>query len=734
MPSRSPELDSLLPQLPEDILPFVQNLLTARLIDEEPLRHFLQERQDVLLDYSTPARLTQGLVRYNLLTAHQRESVLAGTGRQLLLGNYRILDVLGTGGMGTVYRGEHCLLKRKVALKVVPLDDDLHPTVRQRFYAEMRSLAELTHPHIVTAFDAGEVPGNARTAGSIYLVLELVTGGDLEQYVQQNGPCSVGQACDFIRQAASGLNAAHDRHIIHRDLKPSNLLLTEDGQVKLVDFGLARHFVSRITDPRTLLGSLDFMPPEQSVDPSSIGKEADIYGLGATLFYLLTGEPPYPHEENLRTALVRLQKKPPRRLLDLRDDIPQALDDLVARMLHRDPAARPVPPLLVAHALAPFVFPTKDTPLAISAETSLPLEAADPERPRHLLLLADPGSSALGQVLTRAGFEVHETDSFEAAVAEIRRESVPLVVIHREGAAGELADLCGHLRARSAVPMLKLVVVTDEPAVAHADDLVPQRSAKRLLPARIDLLLKWKETEERAQLLTAQLEVTAHQLRETLQARTRDVREAHNALLFAMAKMAESREGETPGHLKRLQRYTRALAIAAAALPPWTVLIDSRFLEVLERCLPLHDIGKIGLPEDILLKPAALNAQERALVETHPLIGDRILESLAREHGASLEFLGTARALVRHHHERYDGTGYPDKLVGEAIPAVARLTAVADVYDALRRARLHKRALSHDEAVRIILNRSSGQFDPVLVQAFSACHPRFEEIYQELSD
>ena len=110
-----------------------------------------------------------------------------------------------------------------------------------------------------------------------------------------------------------------------------------------------------------------------------------------------------------------------------------------------------------------------------------------------------------------------------------------------------------------------------------------------------------------------------------------------------MAKMAESRDGETPGHLRRLQVYTRVLAQQAARRPPWEGLVDERFLEQLERCVPLHDIGKIGLPDDVLLKPGALTASERALVETHPLIGDRILEALGREHGHSLEFLGMAR-------------------------------------------------------------------------------------------
>jgi putative two-component system response regulator len=162
--------------------------------------------------------------------------------------------------------------------------------------------------------------------------------------------------------------------------------------------------------------------------------------------------------------------------------------------------------------------------------------------------------------------------------------------------------------------------------------------------------------------------------------------------------------------------------------------VDDRFLDELHRCVPLHDIGKIGLPDDILLKPGALNAAERRQVEAHPLIGDRILESLAREHGESLRFLGMARAIVRSHHERIDGLGYPDGLAGNAIPAAARLTAVADVYDALRRDRLYKRAMTHEDAMRVVMHRSPGQFDPSLLSCLAVCRDGFERVYREVCD
>jgi putative two-component system response regulator len=201
-----------------------------------------------------------------------------------------------------------------------------------------------------------------------------------------------------------------------------------------------------------------------------------------------------------------------------------------------------------------------------------------------------------------------------------------------------------------------------------------------------------------------------------------------------VARIAESRDGETPSHLKRMQAYTRVLALEAARTRPWQGLIDERFLEQLERCVPLHDIGKIGLPDEILLKPASLSRVERETVQMHAQLGDDILAALAREHGTSLEFLGMARVIVRSHHERWDGTGYPDRLKGEAIPPAARLVAVADVYDALRRMRLYKPALPHLAALRVMVTRSEGQFDPTLVDALQRCHGEFERIYNEIEE
>ncbi len=150
------------------------------------------------------------------------------------------------------------------------------------------------------------------------------------------------------------MQEAHDRTLIHRDIKPSNLLLTAGGDVKIVDFGLAQQFCKRQTEHGLLLGSIDYMAPEQSLDASAVGTAADIYGLGATLFYLLTGEPPYPRTRKLSAALAMIRHNPPRPLRTLRPDLPVELESLLGRILHRDPSCRPALPLTVIRELSPF--------------------------------------------------------------------------------------------------------------------------------------------------------------------------------------------------------------------------------------------------------------------------------------------------------------------------------------------------------------------------------------------
>ena len=210
--------------------------------------------------------------------------------------------------------------------------------------------------------------------------------------------------------------------------------------------------------------------------------------------------------------------------------------------------------------------------------------------------------------------------------------------------------------------------------------------------------------------------------------------QAQDVLIFAMAKMAELRGQETGAHLLRMQQYSRVLAEEAMRLPAFAARIDDAFVRMLERCVLLHDIGKVAIPDHILLKPGKLDAEERSIMESHTVLGADLLAAVARQHGACLPLLDMAIEVVRHHHERYDGKGYPDALTGDAIPLSAHLIALADCYDAMRSKLVYKPGLSHAATCRLLLTPEQGQFDPALLLAFRQCTDAFQQIFEQTTD
>jgi hypothetical protein len=266
---------------------------------------------------------------------------------------YRILEALGAGGMGTVYKAVHRLMDRVVALKVLHRRFSDDPDFVARFRREVRAAARLIHPHIVLAHDAEQ-------AGDLHLlVMEYVPGTSLDRVVARRGPLPIEDACACVLQAALGLQHAHEHGLVHRDVKPANLMLTPAGQVKVLDFGLARLAAAGVDETATplpsaaVVGTPDYTAPEQARDPRAADVRADVYGLGCTLWFLLTGQPPFPGGTALQKLLAH-QDRSPRPITELRGDVPAALADLLGRMLAKDPARRPATPAAVARELAPF--------------------------------------------------------------------------------------------------------------------------------------------------------------------------------------------------------------------------------------------------------------------------------------------------------------------------------------------------------------------------------------------
>jgi hypothetical protein len=274
---------------------------------------------------------------------------------------YHILRELGRGGMGVVYQARQTMMDRPVAIKVISKALLDNPGALERFHREVKAAAKLSHPNIVTAYDA-------ERAGDLHmLVMEFVPGQSLAELLQKKGPLPVAQACHFVRQAALGLQHAADQGMVHRDIKPQNLMLTPKGQVKILDFGLAKVASERsqgsgLTSANTYMGTPDYSAPEQATDARSADIRADIYSLGCTLYCLLAGEPPFRSETDIKTILAHLEKEATP-LPELRPDVPPELWAVVARMLAKDPAKRYQRPAEVAQALAPFCKPgTKATP------------------------------------------------------------------------------------------------------------------------------------------------------------------------------------------------------------------------------------------------------------------------------------------------------------------------------------------------------------------------------------
>jgi hypothetical protein len=263
---------------------------------------------------------------------------------------YRIVRLLGAGGMGNVYQAEHRVMQRPVALKVIAHAFTANPGAVERFRREARAAARLAHPNIVTAYDA-EHAGETH-----FLVMEYVEGVTLARRVKERGPLPVAEACDCVRQAALGLQHAHERGMVHRDVKPGNLICCADGTVKVLDFGLAALTAERgggLTDTNVVMGTPDYMAPEQAEDPRGADARSDVYGLGCTLHYLLTGRVPYPAPTALLKILAHREQVIPS-LRTLRPNVPPELDRVVARLLAKGPEARYQTAGEVAAALEPF--------------------------------------------------------------------------------------------------------------------------------------------------------------------------------------------------------------------------------------------------------------------------------------------------------------------------------------------------------------------------------------------
>ena len=408
------------------VIDSVDSLLTAlgrlQLLGPQQVEEITRE---LAPHFQDPFELSEHLIAIGWLTAHQRRLLFEGRWNELAVGPYQILDRLGEGGVSEVFKAWDTMRGRDVALKVLRQHLAGRPDAVQQLRREQQAVVRLVHPNIIKTYDADQVDGLH------YFAMECVEGMDLHQYVQRYGPLPVERACDCVRQTAQGLQHAHQAGLVHRDVKPANLFLLNpplpDGEgptrprpaepvVKILDWGLARlrPASGEPTDATAqeidaekglLIGTADYIAPEQARDPTLVDIRADIYSLGCVFYYLLTGRPPFAGP-SLMQKLMQHREEPPPSAQALREDVGDEVNAVLLRMMAKRPEERFQIPLLAAAALRRFCGGAAVglTGLAgavgavfrpsSSASLLRPTSGADLPRPGSSVNLARPASAA----------------------------------------------------------------------------------------------------------------------------------------------------------------------------------------------------------------------------------------------------------------------------------------------------------------------------------------------------
>jgi len=355
----------------DSVVDFIDTLGSCRLLEttqQDELKRDLRPR------FPDAHALAKDMVQRGWLTPYQVNQVFQGRGGDLVLGSYILLERLGEGGMGQVFKARHRKLGRVVALKLIRRERLSNPSLVVRFHREIQAAAQLTHPNIVLAFDADAVDGVH------FYTMEYVEGTTLSRLVRNNGPMLVSQACEYVRQVALGLQHAHERGLVHRDINPSNVMETwtslpassvtgaeaqsraEWGSqrplIKILDMGLARWLAAdeglemkgSITKIGVIMGTPDFIAPEQAMNAHRADIRADLYSLGCTFYYLLAGQVPYPRGTKLEKVL-RHQTEDPTPLEQLRPDVTAPVLAIVKRLMAKRPEDRFQTPAALAEAL-----------------------------------------------------------------------------------------------------------------------------------------------------------------------------------------------------------------------------------------------------------------------------------------------------------------------------------------------------------------------------------------------
>jgi putative two-component system response regulator len=347
----------------------------------------------------------------------------------------------------------------------------------------------------------------------------------------------------------------------------------------------------------------------------------------------------------------------------------------------------------------------------------------------------------LSRRLERQGYRVEVATDGARAIEMVERGSYDLVLLDIMMPEMNGYQVLERLKSKPDsrhIPVIMISALEEMESVVRcielgAEDYVLKPFNPVLLKARVGASLEKKRLHDQEMRYRAQIEQANTVLEHRVREQVKEISDAQLGAIFAMSKLAESRDPETGEHLERMREYCRILSVALGKLPRYARVIDDRFVDTIYAASPLHDVGKVGIPDGVLLKPGKLTEREWVIMRTHPMIGAQTLLQVNREYPGNM-LLQVGMQIAGGHHEKWDGSGYPFELKGEEIPLVARILALGDVYDALTSKRCYKDAFTHDASRSIIVEQRGRHFDPEVVDAFLATETEFQKVREFYQD